>query len=52
MAEVEIAKKEKHEEEKTCLKGLGFCGFGFDGNASMIDVKDGKIVRIRPLHYD
>jgi len=39
-------------EEKNFLKGLGFCSFGTDANASVIDVKNGKIVRIRPLHFD
>jgi trimethylamine-N-oxide reductase (cytochrome c) len=43
---------EKAEGEKTCIKGLGFCGNGIDSNVSEIDVKDGKIIRIRPLHYD
>ena len=38
--------------ETTIAKGLGFCGNGFDANSSFVDVKDGKIVRIRPLHYD
>jgi molybdopterin guanine dinucleotide-containing S/N-oxide reductase-like protein len=41
-----------NKSEKTVLKGLSFCGFAADGNLSEVDVKDGKIVRIRPLHYD
>ena len=40
------------EEEKTIVKGLGFCANAAGSNASEIDVKAGKIVRIRPLHYD
>ncbi|MFC1868670.1 molybdopterin-dependent oxidoreductase [Thermodesulfobacteriota bacterium] len=50
MAENE--KRGKATEEKTIVKGLGFCSFATDGNVSTVDVKDGKIVRIRPLHYD
>jgi trimethylamine-N-oxide reductase (cytochrome c) len=38
--------------EKTIAKGLGFCGNGFDANSAFVDVKEGKIVRIRPLRYD
>jgi anaerobic selenocysteine-containing dehydrogenase len=39
-------------EEKTVVKGLSFCGIAQDGNAVQVDVKDGKIIRVRPLHYD
>jgi molybdopterin guanine dinucleotide-containing S/N-oxide reductase-like protein len=38
--------------EKSCVKGLSFSDFGVDGNSAVVDVKKGKIVRIRPLHYD
>jgi len=38
--------------EKSVCKGLGFCSISGDANSSVIDVKDGKIIRIRPLHYD
>lgn len=37
---------------KSICKGLGFCSVSGDANSSVIDVKNGKIVRIRPLHYD
>src|SRR4030042_6941483 len=40
------------DDEKTFIKGLGFCAAAGNGNVSEIDVKNGKIVRIRPLHYD
>jgi len=40
------------EEEKTIPIGLGFCGNGFDANSAVVDVKSGKIIRIRPLRYD
>lgn len=42
----------KDKKEKTIAKGIGFCGNGFDANSAFIDVKDGKMVRIRPLRYD
>jgi anaerobic selenocysteine-containing dehydrogenase len=39
-------------KEKSFVKGLSLADFGVDGNPSVVDVKRGKIVRIRPLHYD
>jgi anaerobic selenocysteine-containing dehydrogenase len=38
--------------EKTVIKGTGFSAFGFNANVAAVDVKDGKIIRIRPFHYD
>ena len=38
--------------EKSYIKGLGFCGNGIDGNLCSVDVRDGKIIRLRPFHYD
>ena len=35
-----------------CVKGLGFNGNVRDANSVVVDVKNGRIVRIRPLHYD
>jgi molybdopterin guanine dinucleotide-containing S/N-oxide reductase-like protein len=40
------------ENEKTAVKGLSFNGVTEDGNTVQVDVKDGKIVRIRPFHFD
>ena len=40
------------EEEKVFIKGLGFCSFGLGSNAAVVHVKGGRIIRIRPLHYD
>ncbi len=40
------------EKEITSVKGTGLCGFGDNTNPGAVDVKAGKIVRIRPLHYD
>ena len=45
MAKITIA-------DRTTTKSLGFCGFGLSSNAADVDVKDGKIVRIRPVHFD
>jgi anaerobic selenocysteine-containing dehydrogenase len=37
----------------TLIRDISFCGVPENGsNASMVDVKDGKIIRIRPMHYD
>jgi molybdopterin guanine dinucleotide-containing S/N-oxide reductase-like protein len=40
------------DKVRTIVKGLSFGGVTEDSNAAMVDVKDGKIVRIRPLHFD
>ena len=42
----------KMDTERTFIKGLGFCGNGVDGNLTAVDVKNGKIVRLKPLRYD
>jgi hypothetical protein len=39
-------------DEKTVVKGLSFSGVAEDSNPVQVDVKDGKIVRIRPFHFD
>jgi len=51
MVEKEKLRKEG-EEEKTVVKGLSFISIACDGNAAEVDVKNGRIIRIRPLHYD
>ena len=38
--------------EKTIAKSIGFCSFGTGGNAAFVDTKNGKMIRIRPLHFD
>ena len=45
-------KTNQEAEEKTIAKGIGFCSFGTGGNAALIDIKNGKMLRIRPLHFD
>jgi len=42
----------KAEQEKSFIKDISWCGVGNGANASVVDVKNGRIVRIRPLHYD
>jgi molybdopterin guanine dinucleotide-containing S/N-oxide reductase-like protein len=37
--------------EKTIVRDLSWCGVFNGANASMVDVKDGKIIRIRPARY-
>lgn len=39
-------------EEKSLVRDISWDGVGDGSNASVVDVKDGKMVRIRPLHYD
>ena len=38
--------------DKTVYKTTGHCGFGSGSNTAAVDVKDGRIARIRPLHLD
>ncbi|MBN1189726.1 MAG: molybdopterin-dependent oxidoreductase [Dehalococcoidales bacterium] len=40
------------ENEKTVVKGLSGAGVTEDSNMVQVDVKGGKIVRIRPFHFD
>ncbi|MFC1901337.1 molybdopterin-dependent oxidoreductase [Chloroflexota bacterium] len=42
----------KNNEVKTFRKVLSWCGHGLGSSTGEVDVKDGKIIRIRPLHYD
>jgi anaerobic selenocysteine-containing dehydrogenase len=52
-----MARKNKsgneNDQEKSFLKGLSFIASSSgDANTSVVDVKNGRIVRIRPLHFD
>ncbi len=53
-----VRREDKHtgeivqEPEKTFIKALGLGAFAIASCPSAVDVKNGKIVRIRPLHYD
>jgi anaerobic selenocysteine-containing dehydrogenase len=40
------------EEDMSVVIGTGLAGLGPGGAASVADMKNGKIVRLRPLHYD
>ncbi len=42
----------KANGERSFVKGLALADFGIDGNPSVVDVSRGKIIRIRPLHYE
>jgi molybdopterin guanine dinucleotide-containing S/N-oxide reductase-like protein len=42
----------KMAAEKSAIKSFGFCSFGNGSSPGVVDVRDGKIVRIRPLHFD
>ncbi len=46
--------KSRDNGEKSVVKGQSFSDFApiADGNPTIVDVKDGKIIRMRPLHYD
>ena len=44
--------RQEAEEEKALVRDISWCGVGNGANASVVDVKNGKIVRIRPLRYD
>src|SRR5512133_3134699 len=39
------------EPETSVIRGSSFSGFGRDGAPTRVEVKNGKIVRIRPLRY-
>jgi len=52
MIEKQEANLPPEEPAKTFIKGLALHAFGQGGGAANIDTKDGRIVRIRPLHYD
>jgi anaerobic selenocysteine-containing dehydrogenase len=45
-------KQTKNKSEKTVIISLSFGGVSGGGTPCAVDVKDGKIVRIRPLHLD
>ena len=38
--------------DKTVIKSLGLSGGIYGAVPCAVDVKDGKVVRIRPLHFD
>ena len=50
-AEVRV-NKATFESEGTFMVGLGWSDIGHSTISGMVDVKNGRIVRIRPTHYD
>jgi anaerobic selenocysteine-containing dehydrogenase len=51
--EVKMPQKGKRKTgEKTYIKALGFSNFGDNSSMAAIDVRGGKIIRIRPFHFD
>ncbi len=40
------------KDDKSIVKGFGLCAVGNGGSPGVVDVSNGKIIRIRPLHYD
>ncbi len=44
--------EEKRGGEKTLIRDISFCGVANGANACMVDVKEGKILRVRPMRYD
>ncbi len=43
---------ERTVNENSYPKGVSLMGFAADGNITVVDVKNGKIVRIRPFRFD
>ncbi len=52
MSEGKDELKAHEETEKTVIRALGLSGGIFGGAPCAVDVNNGRIVRIRPLHYD
>ncbi|MFH1090707.1 MAG: molybdopterin-dependent oxidoreductase, partial [Pseudomonadota bacterium] len=44
--------EDKQVSEETVIKALGLGGVHGGGAPCAVDVRDGKVIRIRPLHYD
>ena len=47
-----MAADHRKTADKTVLKSLGLSGGIYGAVPCAVDVKDGKVVRIRPLHLD
>jgi len=43
--------KAKQDGQKTIVRDISWCGTCAGANACMVDVKDGKMLRIRPVRY-
>ncbi|MFC2070880.1 molybdopterin-dependent oxidoreductase [Chloroflexota bacterium] len=42
----------ENKNEESFVKGMSLMGFGRDGNSSVVETRNGKLLRIKPLHYD
>jgi molybdopterin guanine dinucleotide-containing S/N-oxide reductase-like protein len=42
----------KVQGDQTVSKTIGFIGLGHDSNSIQVDVQNGRMIRIRPLHFD
>jgi hypothetical protein len=47
-----ISSNHKSLEPQTVIKSLSLGGIATGGAVCAVDCKDGKIIRIRPFHYD
>jgi molybdopterin guanine dinucleotide-containing S/N-oxide reductase-like protein len=47
-----VQKKKGEARQKTCIKGTGLSSFGDNSNMTAVDIKNDKIIRIRPFHFD
>jgi molybdopterin guanine dinucleotide-containing S/N-oxide reductase-like protein len=46
------ASSAKARGERTLIRDISFCGVANGANSCLVDVAGGKILRIRPMHYD
>ena len=51
LVEESITNATEKSGEKTIVRDMSFLGASWGANAAMVDVKDGKIIRIRPARY-
>ena len=38
--------------DKTVVQNMSLCSFGNGANITAIDAMDGRVVRMRPVHFD
>jgi trimethylamine-N-oxide reductase (cytochrome c) len=52
MAEEKMTARPKYKPDKTVIRGLALGGLLGGCDPAAVDVSDGKIVRVRPMHFD
>jgi anaerobic selenocysteine-containing dehydrogenase len=52
MTEIKQELQSQNQGEQTYIKAMGLAGPPGGGVPTAVDVKDGKIIRVRPLHFD